>query len=152
MCSFLQQKGYKASEIHGNRSQTEREAALSTFKSGATPILVATGMGYLLFSSKFRILSVPTDVAARGLDIPYVSLVINYELPNSGDEYIHRTGRTGRAGKLGSAISFFNENNAKIGKSLIHIFRKSNQEVPEWLEQFVSSHHQTEESPEQPQT
>ncbi|KVH88914.1 DNA/RNA helicase, DEAD/DEAH box type, N-terminal [Cynara cardunculus var. scolymus] len=73
--------------------QEEREQALRSFKSGNTPILVAT------------------DVAARGLDIPHVSHVVNFDLPNDIDDYVHRIGRTGRAGKSGLATAFFNENN-----------------------------------------
>ena len=80
--------GFKAAAIHGNKSQGQRERALAAFKSGEIKVLVAT------------------DVAARGLDIPDVKFVYNYELPNVPDAYVHRIGRTARAGKDGQAIAF----------------------------------------------
>ncbi len=84
----LSQIGIPANAIHGNKSQPQRERALSEFKRAKTPILVAT------------------DVAARGIDIPGVSHVINYELPNVPEQYVHRIGRTARAGADGVAIAF----------------------------------------------
>ena len=84
----LGQVGIPANAIHGNKSQPQRERALDEFKRAKTPILVAT------------------DVAARGIDIPGVSHVINYELPNVPEQYVHRIGRTARAGKDGIAIAF----------------------------------------------
>lgn len=90
--------GFPATAIHGDRTQQEREQALRTFKRGDTPILVAT------------------DVAARGLDIPHVSHVINFDLPNDIDDYVHRIGRTGRAGKTGLATAFFNDGNLSMAK------------------------------------
>lgn len=84
----LGQRGIPANAIHGNKSQPQRERALSEFKSAKTPVLVAT------------------DVAARGIDIPGVSHVINYELPNVPEQYVHRIGRTARAGADGVAIAF----------------------------------------------
>ena len=84
----LSQSGIPANAIHGNKSQPQRQRALDEFKRAKTPILVAT------------------DVAARGIDIPGVSHVINYELPNVPEQYVHRIGRTARAGKDGIAIAF----------------------------------------------
>ena len=84
----LIQIGVQANAIHGNKSQPQRERALSEFKSAKTRVLVAT------------------DVAARGIDIPGVSHVINYELPNVPEQYVHRIGRTARAGADGIAIGF----------------------------------------------
>ena len=81
-------KGIKACSIHGNKSQPARDRALAAFKSGEIKVLVAT------------------DVAARGLDIPDVKRVYNFELPNQSEAYVHRIGRTARAGKEGKAISF----------------------------------------------
>ena len=83
----LNAKGFQAVSIHGNKSQSQRDSALAQFKSGEATILVAT------------------DVAARGLDIPDVTCVYNYELPNVPEAYIHRIGRTARAGKEGAAVS-----------------------------------------------
>ena len=84
----LSQSGIPANAIHGNKSQPQRERALGEFRSAKTPILVAT------------------DVAARGIDIPGVSHVLNYELPNVPEQYVHRIGRTARAGRGGIAIAF----------------------------------------------
>lgn len=81
-------RGFAATSIHGNKSQGQRERALAAFKKGDMMVLVAT------------------DVAARGLDIPDVRHVYNYELPNVPDAYVHRIGRTARAGKDGAAIAF----------------------------------------------
>lgn len=98
----------------------ERELALRSFKSGNTPILVAT------------------DVAARGLDIPHVAHVINFDLPNDIDDYVHRIGRTGRAGKTGLATAFFNESNLSLAKPLADLMQEANQEVPDWLIRYAS--------------
>ncbi|XWS73431.1 hypothetical protein CRYUN_Cryun02cG0127700 [Craigia yunnanensis] len=117
---WLCMNGFPATTIHGDRTQQEREQALRSFKSGATPILVAT------------------DVAARGLDIPHVAHVVNFDLPNDIDDYVHRIGRTGRAGKTGLATAFFNENNASLAKSLADLMQEANQEVPAWLTQYAA--------------
>ncbi|GJQ09661.1 hypothetical protein GpartN1_g1452.t1 [Galdieria partita] len=116
---FLTRKGYPAISIHGDRSQVEREEALHSFRTGRTPILVAT------------------DVAARGLDIPNVTHVVNFDMPTDVDDYVHRIGRTGRAGNSGLATAFLNDNNIGIAKSLIDILIESGQEVPIWLEEMA---------------
>ncbi|NNE52087.1 MAG: DEAD/DEAH box helicase [Sulfitobacter sp.] len=84
----LVKAGFDAASIHGNKSQGQRDRAIAGFKSGDITVLVAT------------------DVAARGLDIPDVQYVYNYELPNVPDQYVHRIGRTARAGKDGAAVAF----------------------------------------------
>lgn len=84
----LVKAGYAAGSIHGNKSQGQRDRAIAAFKSGEIKVLVAT------------------DVAARGLDIPDVKHVYNFDLPNVPDNYVHRIGRTARAGKDGAAIAF----------------------------------------------
>jgi superfamily II DNA/RNA helicase len=84
----LAERGFRTDSIHGDKTQFARQTALTKFKHDKIEILVAT------------------DVAARGLDIPDVSHVINYELPETYDDYIHRIGRTGRANKLGKALTF----------------------------------------------
>jgi superfamily II DNA/RNA helicase len=83
----LQREGFAADAIHGDKSQLERIQALDAFKTGKVTVLIAT------------------DVAARGLDIDHLPLVINYEIPSAPEDYVHRIGRTGRAGALGIAIS-----------------------------------------------
>lgn len=93
---------------------------MRSFKTGHTPILVAT------------------DVAARGLDIPHVAHVVNFDLPNDIDDYVHRIGRTGRAGKTGLATAFFNENNTSLARPLADLMQEANQEVPVWLTRFAS--------------
>ena len=84
----LSKDGLPSVAIHGNKSQGQRERALKAFKTDAVDIMVAT------------------DVAARGLDIPDVSHVINFDAPKQYEDYVHRIGRTGRAGKTGNAITF----------------------------------------------
>ncbi len=86
----LNERGFKSDAIHGNKRQSQRQNTLDRFKRGEIQILIAT------------------DVASRGLDIPNVSHVINYDLPESRETYVHRIGRTGRADKKGIAISFTN--------------------------------------------
>ncbi|MEM7671197.1 MAG: C-terminal helicase domain-containing protein, partial [Pseudomonadota bacterium] len=80
--------GFEAGSVHGNKSQGQRDRAIKAFKQATMKVLVAT------------------DVAARGLDIPDVGFVYNYDLPNVPDNYIHRIGRTARAGRSGKAIAF----------------------------------------------
>ncbi len=84
----LASRGFEVARIHGNRSQSQRSNALLSFKKGEAPILLAT------------------DVVARGIDIGDISHVINFDLPETYEDYIHRIGRTGRADKVGQAISF----------------------------------------------
>ncbi len=84
----LNPKGIKAEAIHGNKSQNARQRALTNFKDGSIRVLVAT------------------DIASRGIDVDELTHVINYELPNIPETYVHRIGRTGRAGKSGTALSF----------------------------------------------
>lgn len=81
---------------------------------------------------------VATDVASRGLDIPHVAHVINFDLPRDIDNYVHRIGRTGRAGKSGLATAFFSDKNSPIAKALIGLLQEANQEVPSWLNQYAT--------------
>lgn len=85
---MLEREGIKAEAIHGNKSQNARQNALKNFKNHSTRVLVAT------------------DIASRGIDIDELAFVINYEIPNVPETYVHRIGRTGRAGANGMAISF----------------------------------------------
>lgn len=88
LAQALTAAGYEAEAIHGNKSQAQREKALAKFRQGLVPVLVAT------------------DVAARGVDVKDIGLVVNYDLPNEPEAYVHRIGRTGRAGADGLAVSF----------------------------------------------
>jgi len=113
---FLNNNQFTTTAIHGNKSQIERETALNNFRSGKIQILIAT------------------DVAARGIDVPNIKHVINFDLPSKIEDYIHRIGRTGRAGKTGIATSFYtNTTNKEFGVKLISLLEQSNQAVPKFL-------------------
>jgi len=114
----LRMDGYNARCIHGDKSQQERDWVLKEFKEGTANLMIAT------------------DVAARGLDVKDITLVVNFDLPSNFEDYVHRCGRTARAGKKGTAISFFTAKNANIAKDLIENLRKNDQEIPPQLEQF----------------
>ena len=79
-------------------------------------------------------------MAARGLDIPNVKHVINFDLPSDIEEYVHRIGRTGRMGNLGLATSFFNEKNRNLTKDMVELIIESSQELPGWLEALASDY------------
>ncbi len=113
----LEKQGLKAAAIHGDRSQSERMAALDAFKQGGIEILVAT------------------DVAARGLDIAELPCVINYDLPYNAEDYVHRIGRTGRAGALGDAISLVTDKDARLLADIEKLIKKTL--VPGELAGFV---------------
>lgn len=106
----LQKRGIEAESIHSGRSQAVREQLLGAFKASQLDVLVATG------------------IAARGLDIEELARVVNYDLPKSADDYIHRIGRTGRAGKIGEAISLVSKDNFRelcgIESRLGHIIQR----------------------------
>ncbi|OIV94425.1 hypothetical protein TanjilG_25487 [Lupinus angustifolius] len=112
------QRGWKAVSIHGDKAQHARTKALSLFKEGICPLMVAT------------------DVAARGLDIPDVEVVINYSFPLTTEDYVHRIGRTGRAGKKGVAHTFFTQQNKGLAGELVNVLREAGQIVPEALMKF----------------
>ncbi|CAA0821070.1 DEAD-box ATP-dependent RNA helicase 52 [Striga hermonthica] len=122
---WLNTKRFSAAAIHGDKLQMERENALKSFRTGRTPILVAT------------------DVAARGLDIPHVAHVINFDLPRSIEDYVHRIGRTGRAGKSGLATAFFSEKNIPLAKPLVNLMREAKQKVPSWLVEYAEAGRET---------
>ncbi|KAG9386326.1 ATP-dependent RNA helicase DED1 [Pyrenophora tritici-repentis] len=119
LSDFLINQGFPATSIHGDRTQREREKALEMFRTGRCPILVATA------------------VAARGLDIPNVTHVVNYDLPTDIDDYVHRIGRTGRAGNTGIATAFFNRGNRGVVRDLLELLKEANQEVPGFLESIA---------------
>lgn len=116
LSDFLLNQNFPATSIHGDRTQRERERALEMFRTGRCPVLVATA------------------VAARGLDIPNVTHVVNYDLPTDIDDYVHRIGRTGRAGNTGISTAFFNRGNRGVVRDLIELLKEANQEVPSFLE------------------
>jgi ATP-dependent RNA helicase DeaD len=97
---MLNHRGHRAEAIHGGMSQVQRDRVMQAFRGGQTQLLVAT------------------DVAARGLDIPHVSHVINYDLPSSAEVYVHRIGRTGRAGREGAAITILDPREQRLLRSI----------------------------------
>jgi ATP-dependent RNA helicase RhlE len=103
----IRNMGHTATEIHSNRSQAQRKAALEGFKNG-----------------KFRIM-VATDIASRGIDVKDISLVINFDLPENSEDYVHRIGRTGRAGRHGKAISFVTSSQKTDIRKIEQLIRKS---------------------------
>lgn len=109
----LNRKGFVSAAIHGNKSQSNRQLALSNFKERKTRILVAT------------------DIAARGLDIEELSHVINYNLPEVPETYIHRIGRTGRAGLGGKAIAFCDADEKPLLKDIQKLIKRTLPEVTE---------------------
>ena len=115
---LIQRNSLSAVSIHGDMAQSARTASLASFKTGEAPLLVAT------------------DVAARGLDIPDVSLVINATFPLTTEDYVHRIGRTGRAGKEGLAITLFTEHDKGNSGALINVLKAAGQEVPQELLKF----------------
>jgi len=108
----LRGEGFPCRCIHGDKTQQERDETLAEFKANKLPILVAT------------------DVAARGLDVKDITMVVNFDMPNNMEDYVHRIGRTGRAGARGTAVSFFTEKASRMAKELVEILYEAKQEVP----------------------
>lgn len=107
--------------IHGDKMQDARTRALESFKKGTHPLMVAT------------------DVAARGLDIPNVEMVINYTFPLTIEDYVHRIGRTGRAGKTGISVTFFQPGDKSHAGELQQVMRQAGQNIPQELMNFGST-------------
>jgi len=118
VAGWLERHGYEVGCIQGDLSQDKRTQALDDFRNGRTVALVAT------------------DVAARGLDIPKVELVVNYTFPLTVEDYVHRIGRTGRAGRKGKSITFFTEEDKAHAGELQRVLRDAGQEVPDSLAAF----------------
>lgn len=110
--SYLRRYGQDAVGMHGDKSQQERERALNRFRNSNSCILVAT------------------DVAARGLDVDGIKVVINYDYPQQTEDYVHRIGRTGRSNATGEAYTFFTSNERKMAKELVAILEEAKQDVP----------------------
>ncbi|XP_060191754.1 ATP-dependent RNA helicase-like protein DB10 isoform X3 [Lycium barbarum] len=111
---------FGAAAIHGDKSQGERDHVLSQFRTGRSPVLVAT------------------DVAARGLDVKDIRVVVNFDFPTGIEDYVHRIGRTGRAGATGEAYTFFCDQDAKHASDLIKVLEGANQKVPTELRDMAS--------------
>merc|ERR1719343_1152622 len=107
----MQRNRVPCQSIHGDKDQREREQALNGLKSGSIKVLVAT------------------DVAARGLDIKGVGLVVNYDPANTTEDHVHRIGRTGRAGAKGFAVTFLTSVDAGKARGIIEVMERTDQEV-----------------------
>ena len=122
LANQLWDEGFAVDSLHGDRAQWERTKVIQAFKSGTLRMLIAT------------------DVAARGLDVKDVGVVVNYDMPvgvNGVEDYIHRIGRTGRAGAKGTAHTFFTPGDKKLATELVEILEKADQVVPDELRRYV---------------
>ena len=126
----LNHDGIPSAAIHGNKSQSARTKALSQFKDGSLPVLVAT------------------DIAARGLDIDMLPHVVNFELPNVPEDYVHRIGRTGRAGSSGAAISLVDSEEFDHLKNIERLIKRQIPKVT--IDSFVPPTHLPAEAPRPP--
>ncbi|XP_042495273.1 DEAD-box ATP-dependent RNA helicase 42-like [Macadamia integrifolia] len=115
----LLKHGYPCLSLHGAKDQTDRESTISDFKRNVCNLLIAT------------------SVAARGLDVKELELVINYDVPNHYEDYVHRVGRTGRAGRKGCAITFISEEDARYAPDLVKALELSEQAIPADLKAFA---------------
>ncbi|TPX14253.1 uncharacterized protein E0L32_000647 [Thyridium curvatum] len=111
----LLRKGYGCMSLHGGKDQVDRDSTITDFKSGVCPVLIAT------------------SVAARGLDVKQLKLVVNYDAPNHLEDYVHRAGRTGRAGNTGTAVTFITEEQENCAPGIAKALEQSGQPVPERL-------------------
>lgn len=117
----LMRKGYPCMSIHGGKDQVDRDSTIEDFKAGVFPVLIAT------------------SVAARGLDVKQLKLVVNYDAPNHLEDYVHRAGRTGRAGNKGTAVTFLTEEQERYSVDIAKALRQSGQPVPEPVQKMVDS-------------
>ena len=115
LCAELLMRGVLADSIHAGRSKAERDRCVQAFREGKVWVLVAT------------------DLLARGVDFKAVEMVINFDIPTTAVNYIHRIGRTGRAGRQGHAITFFTANDKAHLRTIANVIKNSGQSVPEWM-------------------
>ena len=120
MVSLLR-KGYPCSTLHGGKDQVDRDSTIGDFKAGVIPVLIAT------------------SVAARGLDVKELKLVVSYDAPSHLEDYVHRCGRTGRAGQKGSAYTFLTPEQDRYSIGIAKALRESGVEVPEPVKKLVES-------------
>jgi len=120
LCKKLRKQGWPALATHGDKTQRERDWVIDQFRTGDVPIMIAT------------------DLASRGLHVDNITFVINYDMPNCIEDYIHRIGRTGRAGKKGQSVSFFDrEIDDRVAQPLVKFMKKSGIEVSRTLEKIA---------------
>ena len=115
----LMSRGYPCMSIHGGKDQVDRDSTIADFKNGVVSLLVAT------------------SVAARGLDVKQLKLVINYDCPNHMEDYVHRVGRTGRAGNTGTAVTFITPEQDRSAADIAKALRLSKQVVPEEVQKLA---------------
>ncbi|KAI9376749.1 hypothetical protein BJX61DRAFT_488211 [Aspergillus egyptiacus] len=117
----LMRKGYPCMSIHGGKDQIDRDSTIEDFKAGIFPVLIAT------------------SVAARGLDVKQLKLVVNYDAPNHLEDYVHRAGRTGRAGNTGTAVTFLTDDQERYSVDIAKALKQSGQQVPEPVQKMVDA-------------
>ncbi|KAL8645958.1 MAG: hypothetical protein Q9226_007066 [Calogaya cf. arnoldii] len=115
----LMRKGYPCMSIHGGKDQIDRDSTIDDFKAGVVPIMIAT------------------SVAARGLDVKQLKLVVNYDAPNHLEDYVHRAGRTGRAGNTGTAVTFITPEQDRYSVDIMKALKQSDREIPEDLRKLA---------------
>ncbi|KAF9428190.1 pre-mRNA processing RNA-helicase, partial [Podila epigama] len=130
----LMRRGYVSMSIHGGKDQVDRDSAITDFKSGVCQILIAT------------------SVAARGLDVKKLGIVINYECPNHMEDYVHRVGRTGRAGNKGVAYTFITPEQERFAPDIAKALTNSNTPIPPELQRLVDSFNEKIKSGDAKQT
>lgn len=116
----LMRKGYLCMSLHGGKDQVDRDSTIADFKSGTVPIVTAT------------------SVAARGLDVKQLKLVVNYDAPNHMEDYVHRAGRTGRAGNKGTCVTFITPDQDRYSVDIYRAVKASNGVVPQDLEDLAN--------------
>ncbi|KAF7794559.1 hypothetical protein EIP86_005694 [Pleurotus ostreatoroseus] len=116
----LMRKGYLCMSLHGGKDQVDRDSTIADFKSGVVPIVIAT------------------SVAARGLDVKQLKLVINYDAPNHMEDYVHRAGRTGRAGNKGTCVTFITPEQDRYSVDIYRALKASDAAVPKELEDLAN--------------
>jgi ATP-dependent RNA helicase DDX46/PRP5 len=112
LMNTLMKRGYVCNSLHGGKDQMDRDSTISDFKTGMFPILIAT------------------SVAARGLDVKGLNLVVNYDCPNHKEDYVHRVGRTGRAGNKGTAFTFITSEQERYSSDIVDALRASGADIP----------------------
>jgi ATP-dependent RNA helicase DDX46/PRP5 len=117
----LLRKNYVSMSLHGGKDQVDRDQTITDFKNGVITIVIAT------------------SVAARGLDVKQLKVVINYDAPNHMEDYVHRAGRTGRAGNKGTCVTFITPEQERYSVDLYRALKASNAEVPTELESLANS-------------
>lgn len=116
----LLRRGYVCMSLHGGKDQVDRDSTIADFKSGVVPILTAT------------------SVAARGLDVKQLKLVINYDAPNHMEDYVHRAGRTGRAGNKGTCVTFITPDQERYSVDIYRALKASGAVIPDDVEKMAN--------------